>query len=877
VAALRELVWAQLEAARMNHARALAHLDAAERARPGTPIVLLRRGEALVGLERWNEACNCLEEYRGTTEDSLDILLPLGLAYRRLGQQPQADEVYRKLCDKYPKHPEALFGQLVSPGPVPIDLAERFARLPDPAGSFDYVAEALAAHENYVSLLEFCQSQRREGRTSPSLHFYEGIAHAAARSPEKATASFRQALRAQPNKETRKGWRARAFKALLMPDQPERAYPFADDHHAFFRRLVGVPERLSTERLVWLINQHAARHPDDPLIPLFRALVLARDDKFQEADEAFRRALANPEAEKAKDIVRATRVRVKYNLGRAMEAYREIGPAKDTFEQLAILVEDDAPEELAALIKAHEAKHPDGAELWPARCMLLVRLGKFDDATNAFRRALPTVTGEARRVLLQRFLLAMKYEGRAVQAYLAAPDPREAMALLTWPRFSHARPPWLGALVAAHKKRDPDDPELPLAEAAILEGRMDWAGAAAILEPYWVANQGNFPSPWTVAHMAEVMARAGRFARAVELLRGYDLEHLAPPLIEQRRGPELLRLALAMQRGSDSFHGTELEALAWLFMNRPKRALAAQRRLFADKHAIQALNDHLVLAFVERGLEREAWLASGRSKYYLDIAGRILLKKQKAVALLRLAEEHLKAFPNSTTAHGLLSKVYMARRDVRQAEWHHRRARKDEDQSADESWFVVAKNQAAKYAADNPDSVELLVHYCIELKDARQLHQLAAQERKRQPGSSLALSLDAYALLVAGQPAEAARLIQANRAVIFRRDEPGNWLDRVGLGSLLIRCLVKAGKLAEARRELDWLRSRRCCAATSEMLVHASAGDVKDCLQVMATHWGSHDLPRSGYDDPDLGPLLRGPAFAAFRKRYPEPLELNGP
>jgi predicted Zn-dependent protease len=864
----REVLWARVKAARGNHADALPHLAAAKRLSPDMPIVLYMRGEALSNLRRWKEAVKPLEEFYVVMGQAPDSGGQLATAYRWLSRFKEAAAIYRRSLDVRPDQEQTLRDLLecLTDRDPREDIPARFVRLSNRPASFDSLCAEMAQQKRFVSVRQICDAMRKEAPNLPSLAYYDSLVFAHTYQADNAVARFREALKLQADLKIASVWRVRFQDAMVASRKPELAYEFAEDHRAAFRTIAAAIQSGNMAGMAELVRLHRLRHADDPLLPLYHGAALTWAGQYDEADEAFRKALAHPEAREVADTVRAARVTAKYNLGRAMEAYREVGPARDTFAQLSRLLENDA-EELAALIKAHEARKEISSELLAARCLLLVRQGKYDDAVAAYQVANRAENDHARRLeIMRRFLSAMREAGRAVQGYNATPHSRQAFAQLSW----KASAPWFPALLAAHKKRDSRDPAIPLAEAASLEAKKDWAGAVTILEREW-AKADAAGRQRLQYRLLSALARVGRTARALELLpRGQSAYAISLPLIEQRRGPELLRLALAIQqRGDRPEDGLDREARAWLMMGRPKRALDALRRLAKLGPKSRWVVDAALDEFVTAGLHREAYEACGRSDDQFLAVGRSLLRRRKSAELLRFIAERQIAHPDSPQAHQLLFRLYKEHGDARQAEWHFRKLPPGVARAeyGAEEWLAVARGRALRYACAHPMSLHSLASHCEQRRDARQLRQLVALERRLHASSPQADLWEAKARLIKGDSAGALRLIETNRALLFRPSSRGQ------SGELLLRALVKAGRLDDARREAQAQRAQHRLAPLMELYIHASAGDAGKCLEVMAGANDPEELRYDCYRDPDLGPLLREPGFSAFREKYPERTE----
>jgi tetratricopeptide (TPR) repeat protein len=88
--------------------------------------------------------------------------------------------------------------------------------------------------------------------------------------------------------------------------------------------------------------------------------------------------------------------------------------------------------------------------------------------------------------------------------------------------------------------------------------------------------------------------------------------------------------------------------------------------------------------------------------------------------------------------------------------------------------------------------------------------------------------------------------------------------------SNLVRALVRLKKPADARTELRTFHGQ--IDARLDAVIDAALGDAPAVLETIDKLMAETAYHLSYfYDDPDLGPLLRGPAMKAVREKYPEP------
>lgn len=127
---------------------------------------------------------------------------------------------------------------------------------------------------------------------------------------------------------------------------------------------------------------------------------------------------------------------------------------------------------------------------------------------------------------------------------------------------------------------------------------------------------------------------------------------------------------------------------------------------------------------------------------------------------------------------------------------------------------------------------------------------------------------------LAGRPADAAKLYrQYLKAATADEFQLHSWEARTSL----IRCLVRSNNLPAAAREVD-LPEANGVPLALRAVVLAKGGKTADAEQTLRTalkdgNW----LLASFYADDDLGPILKGPEFARFRRDFPPPADKPKP
>src|SRR5207248_5516742 len=146
--------------------------------------------------------------------------------------------------------------------------------------------------------------------------------------------------------------------------KPLEAYPAAPDAREAFRLLADeLNKGPHKDKLKGLVSAHAREHPDDPLLPFYRGEAHLWEGRYALAEKAFASGMARPPDRATLESFRASRVLARYHTGKALSAYREIGPRAETFAQLAsLLFFDRKDEQLQALLDEHARTAPNDPE-----------------------------------------------------------------------------------------------------------------------------------------------------------------------------------------------------------------------------------------------------------------------------------------------------------------------------------------------------------------------------------------------------------------------------------------------------------------------------------------------------------------------------------
>lgn len=350
---------------------ALKELATAESHNSDLPIVHLLRSTAYNLLDRREDAIASGRKYVELLGPDPIACENIGTALAALGRDDEAADVYRKALDDTPDNPEVLHAlREVLPVGKRGEIAGRFMRLSDPAGQFDDFAGRLLADEDHPSVTAIADALVAAGRDVPAVGCFRAIAKVSAGNPTTGAADFRTAI-ASASADKRALYVSRFLNAMMEAGKPLEGYAAAPDPDEAFRHLADImlDDDDQETAVPKLIKAHRDRRPDDPWLHFYQGLMHERHKEFNEADTEYAAGAAQVTADEDRERFRSARVAARVEAGTGLSAYKEIGPPKATFDQLAWAFSDrKAVQDLEHLVQAHRRALPDDKDLilWQA-------------------------------------------------------------------------------------------------------------------------------------------------------------------------------------------------------------------------------------------------------------------------------------------------------------------------------------------------------------------------------------------------------------------------------------------------------------------------------------------------------------------------------
>jgi predicted Zn-dependent protease len=657
---------------------ALEAPEEAHRLRPDMPIVDYWKGVALNNLERYDEALKHLLAYSDLLGEDADVCREVGEALRGLGRFPDAARSYRKALDLNPKDPDAFLGFLRSLGgdDAKEDVGPRFAKLDNLRENFD-VCAADCEERQFPELLEpLVQTMRRIDPEYPPVDYFLSLMKARAGHADQAVPLFKSSLAKQPDADKRRNYRKGFLKAMASIGKFADAYAAVPDGREAFRILAAeAMERYRPDELSRLLKVHRKKHADDPMLPLYQAEVYVQEGRYALADRTFAAALVKPADEETLKRFRASRVLTRYHTGHVLSVYREIGPRRDTFLQLASLCFDDENDAtLQALLEAHAKNEPDSADVLRFRCRLKIRQNQVSEGIALFRAALAKPqSDEARAATVSEFLADMVGAGRPLEGYRAVPDAEKAFQILAGELLEQDDLHNLRQLVELHRVKYAGNPWLAYYQGEIHLADKAWDKAAQAFGEGMKKAPKDFLDTLR-ARLVFSRYEAGQALRAYAETEPHDkiFTQLADLLAADKKGAELEALIQAHRmhagNGPDLFY---YESLAKVFAKKPAEAAPLFRKAY-EKEPLEYRRKAYVSRFLLEMDECGQGLAGYRavpdkSEAFGTLASQFVSRK-KEKELAALLDEHGKGRREDPLYQFYLGELHMLRGEVGQAE-----------------------------------------------------------------------------------------------------------------------------------------------------------------------------------------------------------------
>lgn len=882
--AMRSMVQGLIHLQRNLPKEALAAFDAAQGFNPDMPILKLLKASACNDLGQHAEALHHLEAYQALLGDDANTCVELGQALHGLQRIAEAQAAYRKALDYDAKNADAFLGLMRALGPDDPheELATRFAKLDRPHENFDICAQDCRLVQDGAGLEQIALAMQKIDPGYEPVTYHLALGRLWLGKSAEAADLFKSVFSQEKNAVKRREYLDGYLQAMVSLGKTMEAYRALPDVREAFERLgAELQKSYRMDELRRLMAEHRKKHSDDLLLLLYQGQVHVDEGRYALADKAFTAAVAAKPPAGVLEPFEHSRIEARYHTGNGLAAWRDSSQRRQAFTQLANLcLGDDNDKLLKTLLDTHAKFDPQDTNVVNFRMRLAARQDEVEEAIRVFQAALAVTTDkEARDRLESDFAFALSDAGKPVEAYHALPDATRAFGMLVYDLRDMGNLAGLKKLIAAHRQRQPNDIALLREDGGQLLDEKKWDEAVRVFSEAMNKAppdmRGQFRSDYLFA-----MHKAGR---GLEVFQAEPdsatFTQLANLMAMDRQGKALVALVEAYRpKAKEDAHLVFYEIRAKAQTGQAKEALALLQRA-AQQPGGTLLRDHLsnvLYDLDDAGQGIEAYrIVADKPAAFAILAGRLAnTKKDKALA--QLLDEHAKTKPADPWLEHYRGELLMLRGAAEQAAEHfaaaHRRMPVRDAFTTRNALFrasVKAGKTVATYREFGPGTraFEDLARDCVHDKNAAQLAALVTAHRQADPEDPA----------LAMWEIEIARLNHDDDAVLKLLDAHEKLLSqpryRWQAHNHRVRCLIRKKQLPEALREAQAFAKKQRGPSVTLILAHAAQGDVKQTLATMESFGALNYFIGDCYHDPDLGPILRGVGFAAFRERYPESKE----
>jgi tetratricopeptide (TPR) repeat protein len=887
MAAARSQAWVMLRAQQNRNAEALALIEKARQQRHDMPSLDLQEARILNNLGRHAEALAKGEAYQKRAGPGLSCY-DVGVALSHLNRFDEAAAQFRKTLDCTPKD-EYVFLALIRChiGHEDLsDIPERFAKLPDPHKQFETCAEDCVSRRVPRVLDVLVKAMKRVDPAAPRIPYFLALARAQEGNAADALAAYHKAFARMAEFKDQSEFRKRFLKLMAHNGKAAEAYAVVLIPSEEFRILADEARTAyrPAEELRALMAVHAKKNPNDPMMTLYEADLLARDERWAEADVKFTIAARTTWPAGVFESFRTSFVRTRYHVGKAREVLAAIGPRAETFRDLAMLcLSDNNLTELQALVEMQMIEDPSSFDVLEYDLRVRIRQKKIAEGVALFQRGMKEeVIGEKRNQLLSTFCWEMMNADRALEAYQAAPNASAAFRELGQ-LVERRNIDTLRKLVEAHRAKSPNDGWLLLYQTILHEKDKRWAEAADVA---WTSIQKGPEELKTRLrwHWRQAKYQAGKWSQAY--VQGgrtaEDYLQFANFLVNDRKFDALD--AFVKERRADAPNDPEMEFHAYQ-VDIARKKVASAVKHFQTAYEKQTLTyrrpyylSHFASDMVEQGQATVAYSAVKGTTLFESLA-RELVTKKDVKGLSNLLDTHRKQAPNDPKLRFYTGELFWLRGESVKADAEYTAALRKTSER--DSWQV--RNAFYRVRVKNGKAVatyremqtqlgvmDSLVSECISQKDAGQMEQLLEVYRKEKPEDP---SLPVWELDI--------RWLKKDwEGVVKYLDEHTERFKssrtRWKTGRYRIRSLIQLKRTADAVKAAEALTKTSSGDKLLLILAHASTGDVPATIAAAEKLHPRPYMVQRYYTDEDLGPIVKSEPFAAFRTKFPEPKELPG-
>jgi tetratricopeptide (TPR) repeat protein len=365
---LEALRWAWVGSIKLHQGRikeALEDFEKAESFKGDLPLLDFLRAVAHNQSRNSEKAIHHAQKYLDAVGDNAEAYDELGIALSQLKRFDEAANAYRMALDDDPQRLQTLVGlqQVLAAGKKG-ELGERFAKLARPGEAIEeLVKDALGGHDT-EAMEVVTTAFGKAAPDDPRLGYYTVRMKILKGQTQEAAALFPKAITSIKDEKQKKEYRSGFLGAMVDAGKPLEAYQATPDAATFAFLAADLFGLSRFEDLRRLVAVHQKLHKDDVWLLFYTGELHIEEKAFDKAEKAFAAGMAKPLDEAGRERFRESRVFARFQSGKGLSAYTDIGPKKKTFDQLATLFSNTRQaKELAALMEAHRQTDPKDQDL----------------------------------------------------------------------------------------------------------------------------------------------------------------------------------------------------------------------------------------------------------------------------------------------------------------------------------------------------------------------------------------------------------------------------------------------------------------------------------------------------------------------------------
>jgi tetratricopeptide (TPR) repeat protein len=362
--AMRWIMLASSKIGLVEPEEALACIERASTLRADMPVLDLLRAAAYNMADKPDRAVLHAQKYLEVMGHDAEAFLHLGDALAALEQPDAAADAYRKGLADNPESIENLIGLgHVLPKERKKELGDHFVRFASPAELIEPLGEEFFDDADTLAVL--VEAFRKVAPDDVNVALYGGRELVLREQFADAATMLRAAIERARDGDKRNELTESYLDAMIHMKKSLEGYESARDaRHAFRYVAQWLTFDEDSATLRKLIDSHAKSHANDRWLLYYSGEAYLIDGMYDDAETAFALGMAQTTRELDREDFRERRVFARFKSGRGLSAYDDIGPRKETFDQLAELFFGAGnADDLGKLVVAQRARDPDDADL----------------------------------------------------------------------------------------------------------------------------------------------------------------------------------------------------------------------------------------------------------------------------------------------------------------------------------------------------------------------------------------------------------------------------------------------------------------------------------------------------------------------------------